>query len=360
MNLTGGAIAALAFDSLPLAAAQQGRTPVAYPDPAVEIVDPRFAKYKIQSAAVERLWTGARWAEGPVWFGDGRYLVFSDIPNNRMLRWLEDTGEISVFRSPSNYSNGNCRDRQGRLLTCEHDTRRLTRTEHDGTITVLMDRYQGKPLNAPNDLAVHSDGAIWFTDPGYGIMSNYEGHKASFEVPANVYRLDPNTREATVVAGDLVKPNGICFSPDEKKAARRSSSHSRVRPRKRSAIEEWPHVCQYGARQLRRHSLRCGRERLVRGWMGCGGVQRSARIRARWHTHRQNPSSGNLRESLFRRRQEKPPVYGGQPVALRTVCCHRGGTTALTTQWRVHVRETGVGDSVLWLSSDNFRSESRS
>ena len=217
MNLTGGAIGVLAFDSSPLRAARQDKTPVAYPDPAVEIVDPRFAKYKIQSAAVERLWTGARWAEGPVWFGDGRYLLFSDIPNNRMLRWLEDTGEVSIFRAPSNYSNGNCRDRQGRLLTCEHDTRRLTRTEHDGAMTVLMDRYQGKLLNAPNDLAVHSDGAVWFSDPGYGIMSNYEGHKAAFELPANVYRLDPNTREATVVAGDLAKPNGICFSPDEKK-----------------------------------------------------------------------------------------------------------------------------------------------
>jgi gluconolactonase len=134
-----------------------------------------------------------------------------------MLRWLEDTGEISVFRSPSNYSNGNSRDKQGRLLTCEHDSRRLTRTEHDGTITVLMDRFQGKPLNAPNDLAVHSDGAIWFTDPGYGIMSNYEGHKAAFELPTNVYRLDPNTREATVVVSDMDKPNGICFSPDEKR-----------------------------------------------------------------------------------------------------------------------------------------------
>jgi len=130
---------------------------------------------------------------------------------------LEDTNEVSVFRSPSNYSNGNYRDRQGRLLTCEHDTRRLTRTEHDGTITVLMDRFQSKPLNAPNDLAVHSDGAIWFTDPGYGIMSNYEGHKAAFELPANVYRLDPTTREVTVVASDMDKPNGICFSPDEKK-----------------------------------------------------------------------------------------------------------------------------------------------
>src|SRR5271156_3841886 len=217
MNLTASAAAAMAFTPLALAEEQERKPPVSYPDPAVEIVNPRFAKYKVNSAAVERLYTGTRWAEGPVWFGDGRYLLFSDIPNNRMLRWVEDSGEVTVFRSPSNYSNGNFRDREGRLLTCEHDSRRVTRTEYDGTITVLMDSYQGKKLNAPNDLTVHSDGAIWFTDPGYGIMSNYEGHKAPFEIPANVYRLDPKTREATVVIGDLDKPNGLCFSPDEKK-----------------------------------------------------------------------------------------------------------------------------------------------
>ena len=217
VSLTAGAMTALALDPVAHAASSEQKTVVAYPDPAVEVVDPRFAKYKVNNAAVERLYTGTRWAEGPVWFGDGRYLLFSDIPNNRMLRWLEDTAEVSVFRSPSNYSNGNTRDRQGRLITCEHDSRRVTRTEHDGTITVLADHYQGKPFNAPNDLAVHSDGAIWFTDPGYGIMSNYEGHKATFELPAVVYRLDPNTREMTVVASDMDKPNGICFSPDEKK-----------------------------------------------------------------------------------------------------------------------------------------------
>jgi gluconolactonase len=216
MNLTASAATAFAFHPLSLSAKPSQKNITTYPDPAVEVVDPRFAKYIVGNAAVERLFTGTRWAEGPVWFGDGRYLLFSDIPNNRMLRWLEDTGEVSVFRSPSNYSNGNFRDRQGRLLTCEHDSRRLTRTEHDGSITVLMDSYQGKKLNAPNDLAVHSDGAIWFTDPGYGIMSNYEGHKASFELPAVVYRLDPKTREVTVVATDMDKPNGICFSPDEK------------------------------------------------------------------------------------------------------------------------------------------------
>jgi gluconolactonase len=217
INATATAAAALALKPVALASDHDSKPLVTYPDPAVETVDPRFAKYTVANAAVERLYTGARWAEGPVWFADGRYLLFSDIPNNRILRWLEDTGEVSVFRTPSNYSNGNYRDRQGRLLTCEHDTRRVTRTEYDGTVTVLIDSFQNKKLNAPNDIVVHSDGAIWFTDPGYGIMNNYEGHKASFELPTNVYRLDPKSREATVVASDMVKPNGLCFSPDEKK-----------------------------------------------------------------------------------------------------------------------------------------------
>ena len=217
MQVTAGAATALALEPRTVAQGKERKTPVVYPDPAVEVVDPRFAKYKVNNAAVERLYTGARWAEGPVWFGDGRYLVFSDIPNNRMLRWLEDTGEVSVFRSPSNYSNGNTRDRQGRLVTCEHDARRVTRTEHDGTITVLLDQFEGKKLNAPNDIVVHSDGSIWFSDPGYGIMSNYEGHKAAFELAANVYRLDPQSGKATVVASGMDKPNGLCFSPDEKR-----------------------------------------------------------------------------------------------------------------------------------------------
>jgi gluconolactonase len=187
-----------------------------YPDPSIVIIDKRFAKYRQFNAAVERLWTGARWAEGPVWFGDGKFLLFSDIPNNRILRWTEETGNISIFRSPSNNSNGNTRDRQGRLVTCEHDTRRVTRTEHDGTITVLIDKYQGKRLNAPNDVVVHSNGSIWFTDPGYGILSNYEGHIDKFELPTNVYRFDPSTGEVNVVTDSLARPNGLCFSPDEK------------------------------------------------------------------------------------------------------------------------------------------------
>lgn len=190
---------------------------VPYPDPAIETIDPRFAKYRIGNAAVERLCTGMRWAEGPVWFGDGRYLLWSDIPNNRIMRWSEDNGAVSVFRSPSNNSNGHTRDRQGRLVSCEHFTRRVTRTEHDGTLTVLMDSYQGKRLNAPNDVVVHSDGSIWFTDPGYGIMLDYEGERADFELPCYVYRLDPVTGQAQVVADDFAKPNGLCFSPDEQR-----------------------------------------------------------------------------------------------------------------------------------------------
>ena len=187
-----------------------------YPDPSIVIIDKRFEKYFQTNAAVECLWTGARWAEGPVWFGDGRFLLFSDLPNNNILRWTEETGKVSVFRNPSNKTNGNTRDRQGRLISCEHDTQRVTRTEPDGRITVLADRYQGKKLNAPNDVVVHSNGSIWFTDPGYGILSDYEGHVDKFELPTNVYRLDPTSDNITVVVNDLVRPNGLCFSPDEK------------------------------------------------------------------------------------------------------------------------------------------------
>lgn len=190
---------------------------VRYPDPAIETIDERFNKYRIGNAAVERICTGFRWAEGPVWFGDGRYLLWSDIPNNRIMRWSEETGAVSVFRSPANYSNGNTRDRQGRLVTCEHGTRRVTRTEHDGRVTVLIDSFDGKPLNAPNDVVVHSDGSIWFTDPGYGALMNYEGFKDELQLPPNVYRLDPSTGKATVVADDFEKPNGLCFSPREAK-----------------------------------------------------------------------------------------------------------------------------------------------
>ena len=190
---------------------------VRYPDPAIEVIEPAFAKYILGNAALERLYTGARWTEGPVWFGDGCYLIWSDIPNNRMLRWTEETGKVSIFRNPSHNSNGNTRDKQGRLISCEHGTRRITRTEHDRRITVLMDSFQGNRLNAPNDVVVHPDAHIWFTDPVYGILVNYEGHKSEFELPTNVYRLNPETGEATMVTDEIEKPNGLCFSPDYSK-----------------------------------------------------------------------------------------------------------------------------------------------
>ncbi len=188
-----------------------------YPDPALKSLDPSFNRYVHFNAGVERLVTGMRWCEGPVYFGDARCLLWSDIPNNRIMRWDEETGRVSVYRKPSNNANGNCRDRQGRLLSCEHDTRRITRTEYDGSITVLMDRFEGKRLNSPNDITVKSDDTVWFSDPPIGLASNYQGTKATPELPANIYRLDPRTGQATVVAGDLIRPNGVIFSPDEKK-----------------------------------------------------------------------------------------------------------------------------------------------
>jgi len=187
-----------------------------YPDPAVRVLDPEFAKYRVMLASVERLHTGCRWAEGPVWFGDGRYLLWSDIPNNRILKWEEETGTVSAFRKPSNNANGNTRDRTGRLVTCEHDSRRVTRTEPDGSITVLADSYNGRKLNSPNDVVVARDGSIWFTDPTFGILGYYEGHKDESENKAAVYRVDGKTGKLSMMADDIAGPNGLAFSPDEK------------------------------------------------------------------------------------------------------------------------------------------------
>ena len=180
-----------------------------------EIHDDRFRDYLLGNVWVETLYTGSLWAEGPVWFADGQYLVWSDIPNNRMLCWKEGLG-TTVFRNPSNYSNGNTRDRQGRLVSCEHGARRVSRTEHDGSITVLADSFEGKRLNSPNDVVVKSDGTVWFTDPPYGILTDYEGYKAESEIGANhVYRFDPESGELTIASDDFDKPNGLAFSPDE-------------------------------------------------------------------------------------------------------------------------------------------------
>lgn len=185
------------------------------PDPAVVAVDESFNRYRLPLAKVERLATGFRWAEGPVWLGDARSLVWSDVPGNRMYRWDEETGTTSVFRSPSGHANGNTRDRRGRLLTCEHGGRRVSRTEYDGRVTTLIDRFEGRRLNSPNDIVCKSDRSIWFTDPSFGILGHYEGAKAEPELPTNVYRLDTSGK-ATVVAEGINQPNGLAFSPDEK------------------------------------------------------------------------------------------------------------------------------------------------
>ncbi|MGH7040044.1 MAG: SMP-30/gluconolactonase/LRE family protein [Stellaceae bacterium] len=210
---------------------ERGWEPAAfYPDPAIRTLDPRFEAIRPPfNAAVERLATGLRWAEGPVWFGDGRALLCSDIPNNRIVRWDEESGALGVFRKPSRNANGNTRDRQGRLVTCEHEGRRVTRTEYDGRITVILDRFDGKRLNSPNDVVVRSDDSIWFTDPPFGILGYYEGERADPELPTNVYRVDGKTGAASVVAGDIEGPNGLCFSPDERLLY---VVESRARPRR--------------------------------------------------------------------------------------------------------------------------------
>jgi gluconolactonase len=180
------------------------------------ILDERFSRLIIGHAKLERLWTGCRWAEGPVYVPAARHLLWSDIPNDRVLRFVEDDGHVSVFASPCGYHNGHALDREGRVIACEHGGRRISRLEHDGRWVTLADRFQGKRLNSPNDVVQKRDGSIWFTDPTYGIDSHYEGHAAESEIGAsNVYRLDPETAELTAVITDMVRPNGLAFSPDE-------------------------------------------------------------------------------------------------------------------------------------------------
>ena len=198
-----------------------GAEPVPYPDPAWEVKDKRF-NGRLFQAPLQRIWHGVGtdtglWCEGPVWMADWGCLLWSDIPNHRVLRWTEDDGHVSVFQSDSGYANGHGRDNQGRLLAMEHDTRRVRRREYDGTWTILCDSFDGKKLNAPNDVAVHRDGSIFFTDPGYGIMDAYEGHKAPFELPTRVYRIDPAGKVAIAAEGPMRRPNGVCFSPDFKR-----------------------------------------------------------------------------------------------------------------------------------------------
>lgn len=203
------------------------------PDPAVRILDPRFEAYRLPHAKVERLGGGMRWGEGPVWIGDGRSLLLTDLPNDRILRWDEPSGNLTTFRYPSGQANGMTRDRQGRLVVCEHGGRRVTRTEYDGSLTVLADSFEGLPLNSPNDVVVKSDDSIWFTDPPFGLASDYMGQKGSASLPANLYRIDGQTGQLSCVADDIQGPNGLAFSPDEKVLY---VVESRARPRTIRAI----------------------------------------------------------------------------------------------------------------------------
>jgi gluconolactonase len=282
-----------------------------YPDPAVRILDPRFKDLRLASASVECLYQGARWSEGPVWFGDGRYLLWSDIPNNRILRWDEQSGVVTPFRQPSNNANGHTRDREGRLVSCEHLTRRVTRTEYDGSITVLADRYRGKRFNSPNDVVVKSDGSIWFSDPTFGIDGFYEGEQQESELPACVYRVDGQTGEVTVVIDDVLGPNGLAFSPDESILY---VVESRGEPRKIRAFDVDGNAL----------SGRCPRQSLVRLGHGHRRTRRRARLHATRRGDRTHCVARALRERLLWRAASQPPVHGGEPWAVLAVCEHAG------------------------------------
>jgi gluconolactonase len=219
----------------PLLAREFGKNaaPVRYPEPDVIALENSFKKIKIGNASIERLHTGMRWAEGPAWSGQGQYLMWSDIPNDVQMRYLPDDGHVSVLRKPAQFSNGNTFDREGRQLSCEHGTRRVVRYEANGEVTVLAEKFDGKPFNAPNDIVVTPDGAIWFTDPGYGALFEYEGKKQPLEQKEAVYRIDPATAKVEKVTDEIFKPNGLCFSPDYKKLyiADTGSSHYKEAPK---------------------------------------------------------------------------------------------------------------------------------
>jgi gluconolactonase len=207
--------------------------PVRYPDPDIVVLDQRFAKYKLGNTPIQRLHRGTLWAEGPAWNGAGKYLIWSDIPNNVQLRWLEEDGHVSTFRQPAGNSNGNTFDYQGRQISCEHGNRRVVRYEYDGTTTVLADTWDGKPLNAPNDAVVHPNHSIFFTDPGYGSLMNYEGNKGELLLKEAVYRVDAGDGKLHKLTDEIYKPNGLCFSPDYRKlyVADTGSSHYEQAPR---------------------------------------------------------------------------------------------------------------------------------
>ena len=287
----------------------------------IQILDPRFRRLFAGYVRVERLWTGAVWSEGPVWFPAGRYLVWSDIPSNRMLRWSEDSGQVSVFRAPSNNSNGNTIDNQGRLVTCEHLTRRVTRTEIDGSIAVVADRWQGKRLNSPNDVVVKSDDSVWFTDPSYGIDSDNEGERAEPEIDGcHVYRVDPGGAVERVI-GDMLRPNGLAFSPDERilYVADTGANSQGERPAPHPALRGRSRRPQRFRRRGVRRSERGAVRRLSRrpGGQAVDELRRWRRVlRSGRDADRQDPGSGMRRQRHLRRVEAQPPVHLRHDVAL--------------------------------------------
>ena len=310
--------------------------PIRYPDPDIVSLDPRFDGIALGHAAIERIVGGCRFTEGPVWFGDTRQLLVSDIPNERIMRWDEETGAVSVFRRPSHYANGNTRDRQGRLITCEMGSQRLTRTEYDGTITVLADSFDGKRLTGPNDVVVKSDGSIWFSDNGAGIRGNYLGHKGTPELPYRVYRIDGRTGAMTVAIGDMARPNGLAFSPDESRLyvvdtpAEPKTTHvydivGRHEGGERAGVLRRQGL---GGRHPRRHRGQC----LVRLLRRRGRGRRRG-VRARRQADRPHPAAGALCQCLLRRGEAEPAVHGGEPVGLRAVCRGAGRAGRLMPRW---------------------------
>ncbi len=273
----------------------------------VEIVDPRFGRYVLPHAPLQRIAEGMLWTEGPVWFGDAGCLLFSDIPNDRIMRWIPGAG-CSTYRQPSGFANGGTRDRQGRLVSCLHGARAVARTEHDGRVTILCDRFEGRRLNSPNDVVVSSDGAIWFTDPHYGIMLDYEGERAEQELPCRVYRLDGATGAASVVSDAFGGPNGLCFSPDERQlyiaetgamhdGAARHPRLRRARPRRR-ADRPRARVLRAWRRRRGRLPLRRGRQRLD---------QRGRRRALRQPAGRAAGPAGGAGDGVQRRLRRPPP-----------------------------------------------------
>ena len=319
--------------------------PTRYPDPNIIVLDKRFARYKVSNTPIQRLYTGTLWAEGPAWSGVGRFLVWSDIPNNVQLRRLDEDGHVSVFRNPSNYTNGNTFDWQGRQLSCEHGTRRVVRYEHDGKVTVLADNWHGKPLNAPNDIVVHPDGGIWFSDPGYGTLGNYEGNKGELVIKEAVYRIDPNGRKMEIVTDAMYKPNGLCFSPDYKKlyiadtgasALRKGAEehpglrrHRWKKARQRARVH--PHGPERQGRTGGRPPRRRGRQPLGGSRLGRRRVRRRPHLRPRRQTYRPDPAPRNLQQRLLRRPAPQPPLHDRQPVAVRRLRRNAGSRISVET-----------------------------